>query len=119
VPVLIAFGMLTSGVLGDRERAEREYAAGRAPWPHNYLFMPNELLKILVRTGVSDVRLSGPGPLARSIPNEVLRMLLPNHDYRGRFLDLCYEFNSNPAVCGLWKNNLAASGLRPSNSRSP
>jgi SAM-dependent methyltransferase len=110
---------LTSGILGDRERIEREYAAGRTPWPHNYLFMPDELREILVTTGVRDVRLSGPGALARSIPNEVLRMLLLNEDYRGRFLDLCYEFDSNPAVCGLGKDNLAASGLRPSNSRSP
>jgi hypothetical protein len=38
--------------------------------------MPDELLEILVRTGVRDVRLSRPGALARSIPNEVLRMLL-------------------------------------------
>ena len=66
----------TSGILGDRERIEREYAAGRAPWPHNYLFMPDELREILGRTGVRDVRLSGPGALARSIPNEVLRTLL-------------------------------------------
>jgi SAM-dependent methyltransferase len=110
---------LTSGILGDRERVEQEYVAGRAPWPHNYLFMPGELREILVRTGVRDVRLSGPGALARSIPNEVLRMLLLNDDYRGRFLDLCYEFDSNPAVCGLGKDNLAASGLRPGNSQSP
>jgi SAM-dependent methyltransferase len=111
---------LTSGILGDRGRVDREYTAGRAPWPHNYLFMPDELREILVRTGVRDVRLSGPGALARSIPNEVLRMLLLNDDCRGRFLDLCYEFDSNPAVCGLGKDNLAASGLlHPSNSRSP
>jgi hypothetical protein len=58
---------LTSGILGDRERIEREYAAGRAPWPHNYLFMPDELREVLVRSGVRDVRLSGPGALARSI----------------------------------------------------
>jgi hypothetical protein len=45
--------------------------------------MPDELLEILVRTGVRDVRPSGPGALARSIPNEVLRMLLLNDDYRG------------------------------------
>jgi hypothetical protein len=110
---------LTSGILGDRERIKREYAAGRAPWPHNYLFMPDELREILVRTGVCDVRLSGPGALARSIPNDVLRTLLLNDDYRGRFLNLCYEFDSNPAVCGLGKDNLAASGLRSSHSRTP
>jgi len=50
----------TSGILGDGERIEREYAAGRAPWPHNYLFMPDELREILGRTGVRGVRLSGP-----------------------------------------------------------
>lgn len=110
---------LTSGILGDRDRIEREYAAGRAPWPYNYLFMPDELREVLVRSGVRDVRLSGPGALARSIPNEVLRMLLLNDGYRERFLDLCYEFDSNPAVCGLGKDNLVASGLRASDSRSP
>jgi SAM-dependent methyltransferase len=110
---------LTSGILGDRERIEREYAAGRAPWPHNYLFMPDELREILVRAGVHDLKLSGPGALARSIPNEVLRMVLLNDDYRARFLDLCYEFDSNPAVCGLGKDNLAASGLRSSKFRPP
>jgi SAM-dependent methyltransferase len=110
---------LTSGILSDRERIEREYAAGRAPWPHNYLFMPDELREILVRAGVHDLKLSGPGALARSIPNEVLRMVLLNDDYRARFLDLCYEFDSNPAVCGLGKDNLAASGLRSSKSRPP
>jgi hypothetical protein len=109
----------TSGILGDRERIEREYAAERAPWPHNYLFMPDELREILERIGVRDVRLSGPRALARSIPNEVLRILLLSDDYRGRFLDLCHEFDSNPAVCGLGKDNLVASGLRPSNSPSP
>ena len=84
----------------------------RAPTVHNYLFMPDELREILVKTGVGNIKLSGPGALARSIPNEVLRTLLLNDDYRGRFLDLCYEFDSNPAVCGLGKDNLAASGLR-------
>jgi len=111
--------VLTSGILGDDESVAREYAAGRAPWPHNYLFMPDELRQILVRTAVRDIRLSGPGALARSIPNEVLRTLLLNDDYRGRFLDLCYEFDSNPAVCGLGKDNLTASGLSSSNARTP
>jgi hypothetical protein len=105
---------LSAGILGDREHTERQYAAGRAPWPHNYLFMPDELRAILARAGVGDVRLSGPGALARSIPNEVLRRLLRDDAYRGRFLDLCYAFDSNPAVCGLGKDNLAASGLCPS-----
>jgi hypothetical protein len=81
--------------------------------------MPDELREILVKAGVHDLKLSGPGALARSIPNEVLRMLLLNDDYRVRFLDLCFEFDSNPAVYGLGKDNLAASGLRPSNSRPP
>jgi SAM-dependent methyltransferase len=102
---------LTSGILDDGQRIEREYAAGRAPWPHNYLFMPDELEKLLLEAGVRDIRLSGPGALARSIPNEVLRTILLSDAHRGRFLDLCYEFDSNPAVCGLGKDNLVASGL--------
>jgi hypothetical protein len=35
-----AWRALTSGILGDHESVARENAAGRAPWPHNYLFMP-------------------------------------------------------------------------------
>jgi hypothetical protein len=72
--------------------------------------MPDELRDILAKHGIRDIKLSGPGALSRSIPNEVLRMMLLSDEYRGRFLDLCYEFDSNPAVCGLGKDNLAASG---------
>jgi hypothetical protein len=113
------WGALTSGILGDNLGIEREYAAGRAPWPHNYLFMPEELREMLEGVGLRDIKLSGPGALARSVPNEVLRKLLLNDQYRGRFLDLCYAFDSNLSVCGLGKDNLAASGLCPNNPLSP
>jgi hypothetical protein len=61
-------------------------------WPHNYLFLPEELRDTLSRHGARDIRLSGPGALARSIPNQVLRMMLLDLEYRESFLDLCYEF---------------------------
>jgi hypothetical protein len=73
--------------------------------------MSDELRDILAKHGICDIKLSGPGALSRNIPNEVLRIMLLSHEYRGRFLDLCYEFDSNPAVCGFGKDNLAASGL--------
>jgi hypothetical protein len=71
----------------------------------------DELRGTLAKNGIRDIRPSGPGAMSRSIPNEVLRMMLLSDEYRGRLLDLCYEFDSNPALCGLGKDNLAASGL--------
>jgi hypothetical protein len=43
----------TIGADRTRERTEREYAAERAPWPHNYLFMPDEFREILARTAAN------------------------------------------------------------------
>ena len=103
--------MLDTGIQGNSAHLEREYEAGRAPWPHNYLFKPDELHAMLDAAGLSDVRFSGPGALARNIPNAVLRTLLSDERTRRQFLDLCYEFDSHPSVCGLWKDNLVASGL--------
>jgi SAM-dependent methyltransferase len=103
---------LHDGILGDPEGVERAYGAGAAPWPHNYLFLPDELAALLSASGLRDVRLSGPGALSRSIPNPILRKMLLTERYREPFLDLCYDFDSRPSVCGLGKDNLVASGLR-------
>jgi SAM-dependent methyltransferase len=102
---------LLSGILGDPADVDRGYAAGHPVWPHNYLFLPEELRETLTRHGAHDVRLSGPGALARSIPNEMLRGMLFDPELREPFLDLSYDFDSHPAVCGLGKDNLVASGL--------
>jgi hypothetical protein len=102
---------LRDGIMGAPEDVTQEYQAGGAPWPHNYLFLPEEVAGLLSANGVRDIKLSGPGALSRSIPNPVLRTLLLTETYREPFLDLCYDFDSRPAVCGLGKDNLVASGV--------
>lgn len=101
---------LETGLLSQPDETDRAYRAGEAPWPHNYLFLPAELQELLGNSSVTDIRLSGPGALSRGLPNTVLRNLLLNETHRQNFLDLCYVFDSQPAVCGLGKDNLVASG---------
>jgi SAM-dependent methyltransferase len=109
-PIETAWNALATGLLGDAKDIEHEYQAGRAPWPHNYLFLPAELEALLRTSGVTDIRLSGPGALSRGMPNVLLRKLLLTDEHRQRFLDLCFEFDAQPGVCGLGKDNLVASG---------
>jgi hypothetical protein len=104
-----AWRAFRTGLMRPTEDTDREFQAGRAPWPHNYLFEQAELKALLKAQHVTDIRLSGPGALSRGLPNEVLRLLL-SHRYRRKFLDLCFEFDSKPSVCGLGKDNLVASG---------
>jgi len=104
---------LQSGLLEGLDGIRRAFDAGHAPWPPNYLFLPEELRAILERAGLRHIRCAGPGALSRSIPAHVLRELLLHDEHRSRFLDLCYQFDSRPSVCGLGKDNLVASGVRP------
>src|SRR5262249_59032888 len=101
-----AWRALRTGLMTPPEDIDREFQAGRAPWPHNYLFEPAELEALLKAQRVTDIRLSGPGALSRGLPNEVLRNLLLSAQYRRKFLDLCFEFDSKPSVCGLGKDNI-------------
>ena len=105
-----AWRAFRTGLMRPTEDTDREFQEGRAPWPHNYLFEPAELEALLKAQHVTDIRLSGPGALSRGLPNEILRHLLLNGRYRRQFLDLCFEFDSKPSVCGLGKDNIVASG---------
>ncbi len=105
-----AWRALRTGLMTPPEDTDREFQAGRAPWPRNYLFEPAELEALLTAQHVTDIRLAGPGALSRGLPNEVLRHLLLSARYRRQFLDLCFEFDSKPSVYGLGKDNLVASG---------
>jgi SAM-dependent methyltransferase len=105
-----AWEVLNAGLISPRQQTESDYRAGRTPWPNNYLFLPAELDALLRANQVTDIRLAGPGALSRGIPNVVLRKLLLTEEYRQRFLDLCFAFDSQAAVCGLGKDNLVASG---------
>jgi ubiquinone/menaquinone biosynthesis C-methylase UbiE len=101
---------LTSGLCSPLQDTDQAYHGGQTPWPHNYLFMPDELMAMLSASGVTEIRLSGPGALSRGLPNEILKQLLLTDEHRETFLDICYQFDSHPAVCGLGKDNLVASG---------
>ena len=101
---------LESGLMGDAAQAQQAYDRGETPWPSTYLFMPDELQRILQQNGVSNISLAGPGAFARTIPNEILVKIMNDPAQRQDFLDFCYTYDRNPYVCGLGKDNLLAAG---------
>lgn len=105
----IADRLMSDGLMGgDAEIAE--YEKGGAPWCITYTFMPDELKSVLAGCGVENIRLSGPGAYARTIPNELLVKIMNDDKQRADFLDFCYQYDSNPYVCGMGKDNLFAVG---------
>ena len=93
---------------GDSEIAE--YENGGTPWCITYTFMPDELEDILKTYGVKNIKLAGPGAYARTIPHELLVKIMKDSEQRSAFLDFCYQYDSNPFVCGIGKDNLLAKG---------
>lgn len=100
-----------SGLTEDPEQLYTRMEQGETPWPPNYCFMPDELQRILSDAGLQDVKLAGPGALARTLPGVALRKLLLSK-HRHQFLDQCYRYDSQPWVCGMGKDNLVASGRK-------
>lgn len=104
-----AVELLERGLLGgDAEIAA--YERGETPWCLTYLFMPEELKGILEREGVRRIVLAGPGAYARTIPRELLVRMLRDPEQRRDFLEFCHLYDSQPAVCGMGKDNLFARG---------
>ncbi|HJA94350.1 MAG TPA: methyltransferase domain-containing protein [Candidatus Eisenbergiella merdipullorum] len=101
---------LATGFMGDVEEAKQAYDRGEAPWCITYHFMPDELLHILQQNGVKNIKLAGPGAFARTIPNEILVKIMKDPEQKNDFLDFCHEYDSNPYVCGMGKDNLFAKG---------
>ncbi len=101
--------LLSDGLMGGAEEIA-EYERGGTPWCITYTFMPNELEALLVKNGVKNVKLAGPGAYARTIPNELLVKIMNDSKQRMDFLDFCHEYDSNPYVCGMGKDNLFAKG---------
>lgn len=99
-----------TGFMGDVEEVKLAYDRGEAPWCITYHFMPEELLRILQENGVGNVELAGPGAFARTIPNEILVKIMNDPEQKREFLDFCHEYDSNPYVCGMGKDNLFAKG---------
>lgn len=96
------------GLIERPEDTAAAYERGETPWPVSYGFLPDELLSILQRFGVTDVKLSGPGALSRSIPNEVLVNIMGDETLKRDFLDFCYLYDSQPWCAGMGKDNLVA-----------
>ena len=101
--------LLSDGLMGGAEEIA-EYERGGTPWYITYTFMPNELERLLVKNGVKNVKLAGPGAYARTIPNELLVKIMNDPKQRMDFLDFCHKYDSNPYVCGMGKDNLFAKG---------
>lgn len=97
------------GLMGG-ETEIAEYEAGGTPWCITYTFMPDELKNILEKFSVKNIRLAGPGAYARTLPNELLVKIMNDPKQRADFLDFCYQYDSNPYVCGMGKDNLLANG---------
>ena len=101
--------VLRNGLLGGQAEIE-EYEKGGAPWCITYTFLPDELERILTSHGVKHIRLSGPGAYARTVPREILLKIMEDPQQKEAFLDFCCQFDSNPSVCGMGKDNLLAIG---------
>lgn len=99
----------SEGLMGGEEEIA-EYEKGGTPWCITYTFMPDELRNILQRLGVKNIQLAGPGAYARTIPNELLVKIMNDPKQRSDFLDFSYQYDSNPFVCGMGKDNLLARG---------
>ena len=100
----------STGFMGDVNEAKQAYDRGETPWCITYHFMPDELMHILQQNGVKNIELAGPGAFARTIPNEILVKIMNDPEQKRDFLDFCHEYDSNPYVCGMGKDNLFAKG---------
>lgn len=101
-----------TGLMEDTESIKKAYHEGGTPWPVTYLFMPEELVGILQKYDASNINLAGPGAFSRSIPNEILVKIMNDEKQRKEFLEFCYEFDKQPSVAGLGKDNLLATGRK-------
>lgn len=102
--------MLEKGIIGNGEYEIEEYEKGNTPWCMTYTFLPNELENILSKYNVKNIKLSGPGAFARTVPSEILRKIMRDDNQRKDFLEFCYRFDQNKYVCGLGKDNLLTYG---------
>ena len=101
--------LLSDGLMGGEDEIA-QYEQGGAPWCITYTFLPDELESILAGYGVRNIRMSGPGAYGRTILREILIRIMTDPKQRQDFLDFCYQYDSNPYVCGMGKDNLLAVG---------
>lgn len=104
--------VLGAGLFDDPDKVHEQMLNDGTPWPVTYLFRPEEISEVFRLAELKEVRLAGPGALARTIPGDVLRKLLYTPEYREPFLQRCYRFDSEPSVCGMGLFSLVASGRK-------
>jgi len=77
------------------------------------LLLPSGRVRLSAREGRTQTHHAlGPGRVGK-VHTEGVPAQAPLHpEYRERFLELCHEFDSQPSVCGLGKDNLVAAGVR-------
>lgn len=97
------------GLMGG-ENEIAEYESGGAPWCITYTFLPDELHAILKQLGVKNIQMAGPGAYARTLPREILVKIMNDSRQRADFLEFCHQYDSNPYVCGMGKDNLFVRG---------
>jgi len=100
--------ILRTGLPVKPDEIAAAFERSETPWPVSYAFAPSELQGLLERFDARNVRLSGPGALARSIPGALLRAYIRDEALRREFLDFCYEYDSQPWAAGMGKDNLVA-----------
>ncbi|QSO51683.1 class I SAM-dependent methyltransferase [Alicyclobacillus curvatus] len=104
--------VLNDGLFDHPDKVYAEMMNGGTPWPITYLFRPEELTKLFHDANLTGVRLAGPGALARTLLSDMLSKLLYTPEYRQAFLDRCYQFDSEPSVCGMGVFSLVAAGSK-------
>lgn len=97
------------GLMGGEDEIA-EYENGGAPWCITYTFLPDELHDILKRLDVKNIQMAGPGAYARTLPREILVKIMNDSRQRIDFLEFCHQYDSNPYVCGMGKDNLFVRG---------
>ena len=103
--------LMEEGLMGAEEEIA-EYERGGAPWCITYGFMPGELRGILESLGLHGIRMAGPGAFARTVPHEILQRIMADPEQKRDFLDFFYEYDQNPYVLGMGKDNLFARAQR-------
>ena len=104
-----AFHVLETGLADNPEEVIAKHEKGETTWPLSYSFTVSELLFILEKNGAGNVKLSGPGALLRSIPNEVLMNIFNDEKAKSEFLDFCYAHDSQSHCEGMGMTNIIAS----------
>ena len=95
-----------TGLMEKYEETVNKFSNGETPWPVSYAFMPDEIIDILEKRGLKNIKLAGPGALSRSIPGEVLKNIMKEEKLKKDFLDFCYKYDSQKWVAGMGKDNI-------------